>query len=186
LAIAPYPRALTRQTTIDDGTSVLVRALRAEDGALEQQFLSGLSFRTKYLRFMYGVGEPSQRMLAKLTQLDYDRELALLALIGPGRGELTGVARYVADADRKNCEFAVVVADTHQRRGIGLLLMSTLIDAAREAGFERIYGDVLAGNEGMLGIAARLGFSATTHPADPSLYRVERALRQGSRAAGTT
>jgi acetyltransferase len=186
LAIAPYPRLLTRQRTLPDGTGVLVRALRPEDGEIERRFLSGLSFKTKYLRFMHGVGEPSRRMLARLTQLDYDRELALLALTGDGQGELVGVARYVADADRASCEFAVAIADAHQGRGVGSLLTSALIDAARVAGIERIYGDVLADNESMLGMVAKLGFSATTHPADAQLYRVELELRQGSRPAGTT
>jgi len=178
LAIAPYPRDVTRSILLADGASVTLRALRPEDGELEQRFLRGLSFHSKYLRFLHGVGDPSQRMLARLTQLDYDRELAIIALSDGEAGDaVIGVGRYAADVDRKACELAVVVADEHQGRGVGRHIVSALIDAARVAGLPRMYGAVLASNEPMLALMRRLGFEARAEPADRELVTMERSLR---------
>lgn len=174
LAIAPYPRDLDRTVTLADGLTVRLRALRPEDGELEQRFLNGLSFQTKYLRFLHGVGEASPRMLARLTQLDYDRELAIIAEVA-GVGPV-GVGRYVADPDPHSCEFAVVVADAEQGRGVGHSIMTALIDAARQAGFEQMRGDVLASNQAMIALMRRLDFMLERDPRDKTLLLAQRSL----------
>jgi acetyltransferase len=174
LAIAPYPRELDRTAVLADGLTVRLRALRPEDGELEQRFISGLSFETKYLRFLHGVGEPSARMLARLTQLDYDRELAIIAEVadvGP-----VGVGRYVTEPTPRSCEFALVVADAYQGRGIGHLIMTALIDAAREAGFDQMRGDVLATNRSMLALMHRQGFTLERDSQDKTLVQARRSL----------
>jgi acetyltransferase len=113
----------------------------------------------------------------ELTQLDYDRELALVATLEQdGRETALGIARYVRDLDGKGCDFALVVADAFQGRGVGIGLMTALIDAARRVGVERVHGDVLAGNAPMLALMARLGFEAHMHPDDHQLVQVVRAL----------
>jgi acetyltransferase len=174
LAIAPYPRALDRTAMLPDGLTVRLRALRPEDAELEQRFMSGLSFQTKYLRFLHGVGEPSRQMITRLTQLDYDRELAIIAEVA-GVGAV-GVGRYVAVPTPRSCEFALVIADAYQGRGIGRLMMAALIDAARHAGFEQMHGDVLATNRSMIALMHKLGFTLERDSQDKTLLQAQRSL----------
>jgi len=106
-------------------------------------------------------------MLARFTQVDYDRELALIALDGRRRGEkIVAVARYVANPDAESAEFAVVVADALHRHGLGPAIMRLLIACARKRGFRRLVGTVLATNAPMLAMIGRLGFEARPDPND--------------------
>ena len=117
-------------------------------------------------------------MLARLTQVDYDHELALIALrTEAGRDEIVGVARYMPLADGKSCEFAVTVADVMHGRGLGTLLMRRLVEAARNTGFETMVGEILASNDKMLRLARELGFKGEPHPQDRSVVEVRLALR---------
>ena len=174
---APYPAHLARQCSLNDGTVVTIRPIRPQDANLEQEFVRHLSAESRYFRFMDSPQELSPRMLSHFTQIDYDLHMAFIAVTAQGGGELeVGVARYVADNDRQMCEFALVVADDWQKRGIGTLLMQTLAATARAARVRAMFGDVLSGNDKMLRLAARLGFSARLNEADPRLMRVEMNL----------
>ena len=110
-------------------------------------------------------------MLARFTQVDYDRELALVALAPQDDNRtqaFVGVARYIANPDRTSAEFAVVVADAWQRRGVARVLMRGLIVCAKRRGFERLTGTILRVNEPMLAFVRSLGFVVEDDPADPA------------------
>jgi acetyltransferase len=170
MAIHPYPRELVGEHRLADGTAVTIRPIRPEDAEAERVFVNGLSARSRYLRFMYAVKEISPQMVARFTQIDYDREMALVAVV-PGAEEPAqiGVARYVVYPDGRNCEFAVVVADAWQGRGIATALLKRLIETAVARGLKRMDGIVLAENRGMLALARELGFEQRHAEHDPNL-----------------
>jgi len=158
MAIHPYPAELEGSIALRDGRRVPVRPMRPEDAALERRFFDGLSEQSRYQRFMQYVPQLTPGMLARFTQLDYDRELALVAL-DPASGEFVAVGRYAPNADGITAEFALIVADAWQGKGVGRALLERLCDAARDAGYEALYGHILNANRDMLDLAARLGFA---------------------------
>ncbi len=157
MAIHPYPAELEEEVTLRDATRVKMRPIRPEDAALELAFFRALSERSRYHRFMQHLPDLPPKMLARFTQLDYDRELALVAL-HPDRSEFIAVGRYAPNADGRTAEFALTVADDWQGKGLGSALLERLCRAAREAGYQALYGYVLADNADMLQLAERLGF----------------------------
>jgi len=157
MAIHPYPAELEHRLTLRDGTALEVRPMRPEDPVREQQFFNGLSEQSRYLRFQHHLPALSARMLERFTQLDYDRELALVA-IEPGGDQFIAVGRYVPMPDGMNAEFALAVADAWQGRGLGAALLAELADRAREAGYDALVGMVLNANHGMVDLALHLGF----------------------------
>jgi len=167
MAIHPYPAELETTLTTRDGRKLRVRPIRPEDAAAEQAFVSGLSEETRYRRFMHHLHELTPQMLARFTQVDYDRELALVALAATPQGEnIVGVARYVTTPDAETAEFAVVVADELQGKGTGHGLMRLLVNAARKRGLKRLIGYVLAVNAPMLKLMAAMGFEVRPDPGD--------------------
>jgi acetyltransferase len=156
LAIHPYPSELEGEIRLREGARLPVRPMRPEDTELELAFFRGLSERSRYHRFMQHLPELPPRMLARFTQLDYDRELALVALHA---GQFVAVGRYAPNLDGVSAEFALTVADAWQAKGIGRALLERLCQCAREAGYEALYGYILAGNRDMLQLALRLGFA---------------------------
>lgn len=170
MAIHPYPEELVADITLHDGTTLHLRPIRPEDAELETHFVAGLSERTRYLRFFRSLHELTPQMLVHFTQVDYDREVALVALAAdaaaPGGQGFAGIARYIRNPDRRSAEFAVVVGDAWQRRGLGRVLMAHLMAAARERHIERLEGTVLRGNDAMLRFVAAMGF--VQRPGDTS------------------
>jgi len=167
---------------LKDGTEVLVRPLTPEDAGLEQHFVRQLSAQTRYFRFMSSLRELSPALLTRLTQMDGDRELALIATIEQPVGQGSegieieieiGVCRYAAEPDGSSCEFAIVIADAWQGVGLGRYLMTQLIDAARSRGFKTMKGVFLASNERMLRFVRGLGFIVHNDPADATLRHGE-------------
>jgi acetyltransferase len=121
-------------------------------------------------------------MLVRFTQIDYDREMAFIAVTrDEGREVQIGVARYVEDASGESCEFAVVVADAYQGKGLGSQLMGALIETARARGLRRMEGEVLSENAGMLTMVRHLGFGEHPHPEDPNLRLVRLDLHADDR-----
>jgi acetyltransferase len=170
MAIHPYPNHLVSVLQLADGTNIKIRPIRPEDASIEQSFVRELSPQSRYFRFMQGLNELTQQMLVRFTQLDYSRELALIAVLESHDKETElGVARYVMNPDGDSCEFALVVADRWQNRGIGSRLMSALIDAARQRGIERMEGEILANNQNMLKLTKNLGFSLHTSTEDAGI-----------------
>jgi acetyltransferase len=174
MAIHPYPAHLTRRSYLPDGAELVIRPIRPEDAEIEQAFVRNLSPQAKYFRFMQTLQELTPEMLVRFTQIDYSREMALIALIREDDKEKEiGVARYTINPDGRSCEFALVVSDERQKQGIGSALMKGLMDAARGQGLRAIEGEILADNHRMLELMASLGFSARPDPDDPALRQVE-------------
>lgn len=177
MAIYPYPTHLVSQWQMADGTDVTIRPIRPEDAALVKKFVHDLSDESKYFRFMNSVQELTEDMLARLTQLDYSREMALVAVVEEeGREIEIGVARYSINPDGDSCEFALVIADSMGGKGLGQKLMVSLMDAARAKGLSVIEGEVLNNNHRMLKLMTRLGFAIKSSEEDPAVMKVSRVL----------
>lgn len=177
MAIHPYPAHLVTHWQLPSGHNVVIRPIRPEDAELTQGFVRSLSAESRYFRFMDALAELSPETLARLTQIDYTREMALLALTQvDGREVELGVARYAINVDGQSCEFALVVNDAWQKQGIGHKLMDVLMDVARGRGIKRMEGEVLKSNRPMLKLVEALGFGVEPHPEDASVRRVSRAL----------
>jgi acetyltransferase len=177
MAIHPYPAHLVTHWQLPDGRDVTIRPMRPEDAAIEQDFVRHLSEEAKYFRFMHAVQELSEPMLVRFTQLDYDRELALIAVTEEkGREVEIGVCRYAINPDGESCEFALVVSDQWQHKAIGHRLMGSLIDAARGKGLTVMEGEVMASNHEMLKLVATLGFTIATSQEDSSIKKVTKVL----------
>jgi acetyltransferase len=177
MAIHPYPSEMVNHYQLSDGTDLTVRPIRPEDAAIEQAFVRDLSSQSKYFRFMMALNELSPAMLARFTQIDYDREMALIAVVEEAGVEVEiGVARYVINPDGRSCEFAIVVADGWQHRGIAHRLMEALMQAANGRDIELMEGEVLANNSEMLQLVEGLGFTVEVHPDDPGLRYIRKYL----------
>jgi acetyltransferase len=178
MAIHPYPSHLVQTWTMPDGTDVLIRPIRPEDAEMEKDFVRNLSAETKYLRFMNTLRELTEPMVARLTQIDYDREMAFIATVDQDGKEVeVGVSRYAVSPDGDSCEFAIVVADEWRHRGLARKLMLVLIDAARARGLKFMEGDFLSNNERMLKFVAGLGFALSPSPDDNSIKHGVLALQ---------
>ncbi|WP_139557617.1 bifunctional acetate--CoA ligase family protein/GNAT family N-acetyltransferase [Methylotetracoccus oryzae] len=177
MAIHPYPSNWISRFQLPEGQDITIRPIRPEDAAIERAFVRKLSPEARYLRFNQALRELSQELLVRFTQLDYHRELALIATTTVA-GEETeiAVARFFPNPDARSAEFAVVIADDWQRHGLGTRLMNQLIAAGREKGFETLEGEVLARNTAMLRFTEKLGFRACEKEDDPDVLRVTRVL----------
>ena len=179
MAIHPYPVELVIDVVLPDGTRLHVRPIRPEDAALERAFVASLSETTRYFRFFYQLNELSPAMLARFTQVDYDREMALVAIDESESGRaIVGVARYTMEPGRESAEFAIVVADAWHKRGVGRMLMDHLVACARGRGLSRMQGSVLRSNRQMLRFAEAFGFAARDDPDDAELVDVVLDLSQ--------
>ncbi|MHB9020393.1 MAG: bifunctional acetate--CoA ligase family protein/GNAT family N-acetyltransferase [Halothiobacillus sp.] len=178
LAIHPYPAQFTRQIVLSDGRSIRVRPIRPEDADIEQRFVRGLSEQTRYLRFMRMLNELTPEMLVRFTQIDYDREMAFIALYTPAEGEEieVGVTRYSLEPDGETAEFALVVADAWHGNGVGSQLLEILIDYARQRGVRVLFGEVLLQNAPMRQLAQRMGFQEQLLESDEDMVRISRHL----------
>ncbi|MFT3760387.1 GNAT family N-acetyltransferase [Thauera sp.] len=178
MAIHPYPLHLVQDWQIGDGRSIRTRPVRPEDAGLLLAFFDTLSAETRLMRFMEPIEKLSPAMVARFTQIDYDREMALIATTTDDSGaeQMIGSARYVLAADGESVEFALVVGDGWQRHGLGRRLMGALIDVARARRYRAIFGDVLGNNGKMLRLMHSLGFLVQPHPEENTLRRVTKPL----------
>ena len=173
MAIYPYPAHLVTNWQLADGTDVVIRPIRPEDVWLVQDFVRNLSEEARYFRFMKSVEQLSETLLVRFTQIDYSREMALIAVRTESDKEIElGVTRYAIKPDGESCEFAVVVADSMRGPGLGHKLMTALMNIARSKGLKRIEGEVLKNNASMLKLMKRLGFTALVNPEDSSIKNV--------------
>lgn len=162
LVISPYPEQYESRETTSAGLDLTIRPIKPEDAPWLLQLFDSMSSRSIYYRFFSPLKSLSRSMLAKFTQLDYDRELALVAVETSGETEkIVGVVRFVCDPDRKRATFAVAVGDPWQGKGVGKLLLEKCVQAAGEYGVETLEGDVLAENTGMLAMCRKLGFKSS-------------------------
>jgi acetyltransferase len=178
LAVHPYPEELVSQLTLRGGEKARLRPIRPEDAAIELAFVEGLSLQSRRMRFMSGAPSLTPQMLARFTQVDYDREMALIATVSEGGAEKQiAVCRYFTLPDGVTCEFAIVVADAWHGKGLGSRMMGALVEVARKRGLEKMMGYVATENDGMLRMCEGLGFTPARDPEDPSLRRVTLDLR---------
>jgi acetyltransferase len=177
MAIYPYPTHLVSQWQLADGTNITIRPIRPEDAELVKTFVSELSEESKYFRFMNSVQQLTEAMLVRFTQIDYSREMALMAVTTVQEQEVElGVARFAINPDGETCEFALVVGDQVAGKGLGQKLMICLMDAARSKGLKIIQGEVLSNNHNMLKLMNRLGFEHHISEEDHSIMEVSKSL----------
>lgn len=183
-AVAAYPAHLAESGFLTDATPVTIRPIRARDAALELAFLAGLSSHTRYQRVLSGRGLlPGE--LRRLTRIDYRRDMALVATVSvDGIEAMLGVARYVRQADARSAEFAVVVSDAWQGRGLGERLMRRLISAASGHGLQSLTGMTLSTNRPMLTLARKLGFTTQLDRDDATVANLCRLLDAAPARAG--
>jgi acetyltransferase len=176
-AIRPYPSQWDIAVDVPDIGAVRVRPIRPTDETLYEDFFAKVTPEDRRLRF-FGAGlDLSHGFLARLTQIDYAREMAFVA-IDTTSGELLGVVRLVADPDYLHAEYAILVRSDFKGRGLGWRLMNQLIDYAKQESLQELSGAVLAGNTTMLEMCRQLGFIVTTDPDDSSLRHVTLDLRK--------
>ncbi len=160
LAILPYPTKYIVPWRLKDGTEVVLRPIRPEDEQIEHELIKGLSNETSRFRFFGIIKELSHEDLVRFCNIDYDREMAIIAEVHEGvKKKEIGVGRLILEPGRKRGEFAVVVADEYQRKGLGTKLIDMLIEIANEKGLESIYGIILPENEVMIRLCEKMGFT---------------------------
>lgn len=178
MAIMPYPNYMSMDHRLPNGENVIIRPIMPEDASLLQNLVKSLSEESRYFRYLSNVKQLSQNLLARFTQLDYDREMVFVMIRQDenDKEEMLGAARYTAEPDNISCEFAVEVADDWQGNGIATILMQKLFIAAKEQGLETMHGEVLGSNENMKKFVKKMGFSIKKLPEDNDLVYVEKNL----------
>ena len=184
LSISPYPKELEHTKALGDGTAEFLRPIKPEDEPALRSFFKRMTPEDMRLRFFSPIKELSHAFAARLTQIDYDREMAIVAVNpedGPqGGADIHGVVRITCDPDNIEAEYAVAVRSDLKGRGLGYLLMQEIIGYAKNRGIRRITGDVLAENRAMLQMCKDLGFQSKHTPDDPQLIRVQLPLEQAA------
>ncbi|WP_163339799.1 GNAT family N-acetyltransferase [Desulfopila sp. IMCC35008] len=159
LVIAPYPDEDESHIISTGGRRILVRPVKPEDAHLIVDLFNVLSPKTIYHRFFGHIKELQPEMLVRFTQIDYDREVALVAMDEDADTDtILGVARIIGDADGKTGEFAVLVGDAWQGEGIGAKLLGNCLKVAEKQGFKTVFGIALQENRGMSALGRKLGF----------------------------
>ena len=186
LAILPYPAQHEQVWPMRGGGQYTVRPIHPDDAEMLQTLVRSLSSESRYFRFVSSMHELPPAMLSRFTLIDYDREMALVAVVKERKagedGEMVetsrivGVSRYITNPDSASCEFSLVVADDFGGRGMGSRLMLSIMDVAREKGLTEIDGLVLTNNPGMLKLMKSLGFSVKSFPDDPDFRLVSHPL----------
>jgi len=171
MALRPYPSEWIKDLVLEGIGAVRLRPIRPEDEPLYDEFFQHVTKEDHRLRFLSAGVDLSRKFLARLTQIDYAREMAFVA-ISKDTGHLLGVSRFVADPDYTRGEYAILVRSDLKGRGLGWQLMQHLIAYARSEGLEELFGSVLAENTTMLKMCSELGFSIQPEPGDLSVRRV--------------
>jgi acetyltransferase len=179
LAIRPYPKELEAPVILEDGRRFILRPVRPEDEPAFHLGFTKLTPEEIQLRFFTPLKTLTHVMAARFTQIDYDREMALvLAEDGtPGEAAIGGVARLAADPDNERAEYAIIVGHELTGQGLGRLMMEHLIAYAKKRGIGELYGEVLRTNQPMLGLCEKLGFVPSSIEDDPSIVHVSLDLK---------
>lgn len=159
LAIRPYPQQFEEWVEMKNGERCLFRPILPEDEPLLQQFISQVTKEDLYYRYFSEINEFTHDDLANMTQIDYDREMAFVAVHTAGdKHEILGVTRAISDPDNIDAEFAVLVRSDLKGLGLGRRLLEKLINYTREHGLQRLNGITMPNNQGMVSLARKLGF----------------------------
>ena len=186
LSILPYPARFEQLWPLRGGGEYTVRPIHPDDASMLQEMMLHLSPESRYFRFISSIVELPPAMLARFTLIDYDKEMALVAVYrerktGPDgevieKERIVGVSRYITNPDQSSCEFALVVADDFSGKGLGSRLMLSIMDVAREKGLSEIEGLVLTQNPGMLKLMKSLGYTVKAFAEDPDFRLVTHTL----------
>ena len=186
LAILPYPSDRDSEWPLRNGDLYKIRPLHPHDAQMLQALVRGLSQESRYFRFISSMRELPERMLARFTLIDYDREMAMVAIYrertaNPAGGfteteRIIGVSRYVTNPDKSTCEFSLLIADEFSGQGLGARLMLSIIDVARSKGLTSMEGLVLTNNSAMLKLMRSLDFQIKPYEEDPDLRFCVRTL----------
>jgi acetyltransferase len=182
-AILPYPKEWERTIVRADGHPAFVRPVRPEDDAMFREFFAKVTEDDLRLRFFQAVRHFSHEFIARLTQMDYARSIALVA-IDPASDEMLGAVRLHADADYDRGEYGILVRSDLKGQGIGWQLMQIMIEYARWLGLRVIEGQVLRENRTMLAMCQQLGFRIVPDPDDSLLVDVVLSVREDHTANG--
>jgi acetyltransferase len=176
-AIRPYPQELVQHFEWR-GRTLTLRPIRPEDETQHRAFLEGIDAADLRLRLQYTRRTIERSELARLTQIDYEREMAFIVtgLAADGRDETLGVVRAFTDPDNVDAEFGILVRSDVKGAGLGQRLMRSIIDHSRARGTQRLVASVLSENTAMLGLARRLGFRESSRTDDPAVKRIELEL----------
>ena len=167
LATTPYPNQYEFNETLKDGTPVLIRPIKPDDAAAHQEMVAGFSPQTRYFRFFSLREEITQEQLARFTQIDYEREIAVIAEIEKDGERISiGVNRLLYYPHIDEYEFAIVVTDEWQQSGAGYLLMDKLIYIAKDRGIKEIFGLVMRNNANMMNFIKKFGFRVVERELD--------------------
>ncbi len=171
LVISPYPDEYEFHEKTDDGRDIFIRPVKPEDAPLFKELFKELSSTSVYHRFFSAMKEISPAMLARFTQIDYDRQIALIALDDSSKKEkMFGIARVITDPDGKSGEFSILIGDPWHGQGIGAKLLGRVLQIAKNRKIERVWGTVLRENSKMIAFGKTLGFTPT---ADTDLGEIE-------------
>jgi acetyltransferase len=172
----PYPDYLISNYQLSDGKNITIRPIKSTDGNMLQEFVRHLSSQNKHAQFMESFKELSDSMLKKITQIDYNREMVLIATHQQNSSEIIiAMARYVENTDQDTCESIVVVADAWQNKKIARQLMNILMEVAKTKGFKNMTGSILASNIELIELAKHLGF-AISNSDDPTVQVATKRL----------
>ena len=188
-AISPYPHELEQDGALQDGTAFTLRPIRPEDEVPLVELTAACTPEDLRLRFLGPIKTFPHEMAARLSQIDYDREMAFVAVArgsAYGRGPILGVVRLMGDPEHETAEFAILVRSDMKGRGLGYRLMSEILAFAARSGFREVYSDVLRGNRAMLHMARDLGFSSTIGLDGEDTTRISIILSPTVTAAGPT
>ncbi len=183
LAIRPYPKALEKVLEGADGERFVLRPIRPEDAPLLHDMIAQQNIDDIRLRFFAPLKRLSPSLTARLTQIDYNREMAFVCLKEDGAktngagDQLAGIVRISADPDNTRAEYAIMVRSDLKGHGLGHQLMDEIIAYAKDRGLKEVFGEVLRENSGMLRLCQELGFSRHEHKDDPSIVQVSLALQ---------
>jgi acetyltransferase len=162
MVISPYPKEYETEFTMTDGTKVILRPIRPEDEPIESEMLAGLSERTSRLRFFQPLKDITHELVIRYTQIDYDREMAIVAMVNEsGKEKMAGVVRFIADPDNESAEFAILVADQWQNRGLGNKLTDYVLEIAKNKGVKRVFAEIVYSNGVMTHLLETRGFIIT-------------------------
>ena len=174
-AVRPYPKEWERTITLRDGRQMLVRPIRPDDEQLYGRFFAGVTKNDLRLRFFSPINDFGHAFVARFTQIDYARAMAFIA-IEPSSGEMLGVVRLYVNSTYDSGEYAILVRSDLKGRGLGWMLMQTIIEYARSEGLQTIEGQVLSENTTMVQMCRELGFSVKADPDDISICLVRLSL----------
>jgi acetyltransferase len=147
MVISPYPKHWIKKIKMRNGKTAVLRPIKPEDEPLEKEMFTKFSKQTERFRFFHQIKDITHELLIRFTQIDYDREMAIIAEVTEkGIKKMAGVVRLIADPYNETGEFAIVVADPWQKQGLGNQFTDYIIEYAKKAGIKKIYANLLKDN----------------------------------------